>query len=230
VIVAHGTPPDIADRVKMIPLNCNSEAARWFLDRGFAVVAAMRRGYGATGGAMDDAFPTTCDRGLRDYARNGLTTAADIAATVDYAATLPFVRPSGVVVVGQSAGGLGTIAYDSLPHPRVSAMVNFAGGNGGHRDQLPNNNCQPEQLAAGAGALARGATTPMLWIYAANDSFFSPEIASAMYAAYTQNGGRAEFNPLGPFGDDGHRLFTGRGGSTIWGPLVERYLASRPAQ
>jgi hypothetical protein len=50
-----------------------------------------------------------------------------------------------------------------------------------------------------------------------------------MYAAYAQNGGRAEFQQLGPFGNDGHDLFTLRGGSVVWGPLVERYLASRSA-
>jgi dienelactone hydrolase len=178
---------------------------------------------------MDDVM-VPCDQGTRDYARNGLVTAADIAATVDYAATLPFARPTGMVLVGQSAGGWGAIAYDSLTHPRVSAIVNFAGGNGGHFHETPGSNCQPEQLESAAGALARGATTPMIWFYTANDSFFSPAIASAMYAAYAQNGGRAEFVQLGAFGEDGHRLFTGAGGSAIWGPLVERYLASRPQQ
>jgi hypothetical protein len=66
--------------------------------------------------------------------------------------------------------------------------------------------------------------------YAANDSYFAPEIAASMYAAYSQNGGRAEFHQLGPFGTDGHALFFSRGGSAIWGPLMERYIASRPAQ
>jgi hypothetical protein len=51
-----------------------------------------------------------------------------------------------------------------------------------------------------------------------------------MYAAYTQNGGKAEFEQLGPYGNDRHRLFFGPGGSQIWGPLVERYLAGRPPQ
>ncbi|HYU11623.1 MAG TPA: hypothetical protein VEK82_03535 [Stellaceae bacterium] len=85
-------------------------------------------------------------------------------------------------------------------------------------------------LAAAAGQLARGATTPMLWIYTENDSFFDPKIAAALYSAYSQNGGKAEFERPGPFGNDGHRLFSGPGGSQIWGPPVARYLASRPAQ
>jgi dienelactone hydrolase len=229
VVIAHGTPAQLSDRGTMKPYMCNSEVARWFLDRGFIVVSSLRRGYGATGGTPDDLMPP-CARGLRDYARTGLSSAADIAATIDYAAALPFARPTGIVLVGQSAGGLGAIAYDSMPHPRVSAIVNFAGGHGGHQDNQPNQNCQPDRLALAAATLARSATTPMLWIYTANDSFFSPDIASAMYAAYAQAGGKAEFHQLPAFGSDGHHLFGDRGGSAIWGPLVERYLATRPAQ
>ncbi len=30
-----------------------------------------------------------------------------------------------------------------------------------------------------------------------------------------------------PFGWDGHTLFFGSGGSTVWGPVMERYLAQR---
>jgi len=228
VVIAHGTPPEAAARARMAPVSCDSETARWFLDRGFVVVAGMRRGYGATGGTMDD-WNGPCG-GERDYTRNGRAAAADIAATVDYAATLPFAKPAGMVLVGQSAGGWGSIAYNSQPHPRITAIVNMAGGTGGHFNQVANNICMAERLESDAGVLGRTATTPMLWIYTENDSFFAPPVAAAMYAAYAAAGGRAEFYQLGAFGNDGHQLFFGHGGSAIWGPLIERYLATRPAQ
>jgi dienelactone hydrolase len=227
VVIAHGSPPSPSARPGMAPVACDREAVRWFLDRGFVVVAAMRRGYGATGGTWAEGFGR-CD--AADYFASGLETTRDIAATVDYAATLPFARPQGMVLVGQSAGGWGSIAYNAMPHPRVTAFVNMAGGRGGHYENQPGMNCRPELLADAAGRFARTATTPMLWIYTENDSFFAPAIAAAMYAAYAQNGGKAEFEQLGPFGQDGHNLFFGGGGSQIWGPLVERYLVSRPAQ
>ena len=227
VVIAHGSPPSPSARPGMKPVACDSEAARWFLERGFVVVAAMRRGYGETGGHWVEGA-ARCD--AADYFNSGLESTRDIAATVDYAATLPFARPQGMVVVGQSAGGWGALAYNAMPHPRVSAFVDMAGGRGGHYQYQANMNCRPELLVDAAGRLARTATTPMLWIYAENDSFFAPQIAASMYAAYTQNGGRGEFEALGPFGQDGHRLFYGAGGSQIWGPLVARYLASRPAQ
>jgi dienelactone hydrolase len=131
------------------------------------------------------------------------------------------------VVVGHSAGGWAADAYDSEPHPKVVAMVSMAGGRGGHNDNTPNRNCRPDQLERAAGMYGVTATTPMLWIYAANDSFFSPQIASAMHAAFTGAGGKAELDQVGAFGTDGHMLFNRSGGSTIWGPLVERYLAAR---
>jgi len=227
VVIAHGSPPSAGARPGMTPLTCDSEAARWFLDRGFVVIAAMRRGYGATGGYWVETYGKCPDA---DYARAGLESARDIGATVDYAAALPFARQHGIVLVGQSAGGWGAIAYNSTPHPRVTAVVNMAGGRGGHQNDVPNSNCRPDLLAAAAGQLAHGAATPMLWVYTENDSFFDPKIAAALYTAYSQNGGKAEFERVGPFGNDGHRLFFGEGGSQIWGPLVARYLASRPAQ
>jgi len=225
VVIAHGSPPDAGARPGMRPVRCESEAARWFLDRGFVVIAAMRRGYGETGGYWAEGSGRCPEV---DYARAGLETARDIAATVEYAATLPFARPQGMVLVGQSAGGWGAIAYNATPHPRVTAIINMAGGRGGHQEFTANSNCRPDLLAAAAGQLARGATTPMLWVYSQNDSFFAPSIAAALYSAYTQNGGRAEFQQPGSFGNDGHGLFFGTGGSQIWGPIVERYLAGRP--
>jgi len=224
-LIAHGTPA-AAERLGMQPVACNGAAARWFLDRGFVVIASMRRGHGATGGYCADCI-SRCD--AADYFRFGLESARDIAATVEYAATLPFARPAGMVLVGQSAGGWASIAYNAMPHPRVTAFVNMAGGKGGHQQGQSNSICQPNLLIEAAGRLARTATTPMLWVYAENDSYFAPSIAAAMYAAYAQNGGKAEFEQLGPYSNDGHRLFFGPGGSAIWGPLVERYLAGGPA-
>ena len=221
VVINHGSPPDASSRPLMKLGRCNGEAALWFLDRGYVVVFALRRGYGATGGDFAEDYGR-CDQA--NYVGAGIETARDINAIVNYATTLPFVRPDGAVVVGQSAGGWGTIAYDSLPHPKVAAFVVMAGGRGGHQHDRPNTNCHPDLLAAAAGHYGATATTPMLLVYAANDSFFGQDIARALYAAFTQVGGHADFEQPGPYDGDGHKLFFGTGGSAIWGPMVDRYL------
>ena len=80
------------------------------------------RGYGATGGDWAESYGGCAQA---DYVHAGLETARDIAATVDYATTLPGIRPDGAVVVGQSAGGWGAIAYDSQPHPSWKLTLVF---------------------------------------------------------------------------------------------------------
>jgi len=91
-------------------------------------------------------------------------------------------------------------------------------------------NLAPDLLTDAAGRFGRSATTPMLWVFSQNDRYLDPAIAATLYDAFTRNGGKAEFEEVGPYGNDGHRLFFGAGGSQIWGPLVANYLARQPAQ
>jgi dienelactone hydrolase len=222
VVINHGSPPDADARPRMQVGRCDQEAALWFLTRGYVVAFPLRRGYGATGGEWAESYGPC---GRADYFHAGLETARDIDAAVQALTTLPFVRPDGVVVVGQSAGGWGTIAYDSVPHPRVSALIVMAGGRGGHFHDRPNENCHPERLAAAAARYGTTATTPMLWVYALNDTYFAPAIAQALYKSFAGAGGHADFEQPNGFDGDGHHLFFGPAGSAVWGPLVERYLA-----
>jgi hypothetical protein len=225
VIINHGSPARASDRPGMELGSCDSEPAQWFLARHFAVVYALRRGYGTTGGEWAEGYGS-CNRA--DYARAGLESARDIAAIVDYATALPQVMPYGAVVAGVSAGGWGTLAYDSVSHPKVIALIDMAGGRGGHQTD-GDRNCSTDKLATAAAVYGRTASTPMIWIYAANDSFFGPDVAQSLYGAFTASGGKAEFQAVGPFGRDGHYLWSARGGSNVWGPLVERYLMERGA-
>jgi dienelactone hydrolase len=224
VLINHGSPPVASDRPKMTLGRCDQEAAQWFLNRGYAVAFVLRRGYGETGGEWaEDQFGC----GHPEFVHGGLETAIDMDAAVEFLTRLPEVKPQEAIVVGQSAGGWGAIAYASAPHPKVAAFIVMAGGRGGHRDNKPHNNCRPDLLADAAGHFGKTARTPMLWIYTENDSYFAPAIARAMYRAFTSAGGVADFEQPGPYGKDGHRLFFGPGGSAVWGPLVDRYLAER---
>ncbi len=224
VVINHGSPANPSERPTMKPMSCDSETVGWFLQRGYTVVSPMRTGYGRTGGPFSEGIGYC---GAAEFVAAGRDTARQIAAVVDFATALPGARPNGAIVIGHSAGGWGAVAFDTMPHPKVSAIVSMAGGRGGHAHNTPNANCRPDQLAVAAGMLASGATTPMFWLYAENDTFFDPTIASSLYAAYARAGGQAQFLQIGPFGTDGHQLFVRRGGSTVWGPLLERYLAGR---
>ena len=222
-VINHGSPNDPAERAHMEPASCASEPARWFLARGYVVVFPLRRGFGASSGAVAEASGPCDDP---DYVRAGLESARDVAAAVRYATALPYARPGGAVVVGQSLGGWAALAFATAPHPEVAALISMAGGRGGHAFADGGGNCRPDLLVAAAGAFGHGAMLPMLWIYADNDSFFPPALARAMYQAFTEAGGHAEFAQPRFTGADGHALFYAAGGSRVWGPIVDAYLAA----
>lgn len=217
VLINHGSPPNAARRPAMTPASCHAEAVRFFLARGHAVAMPMRRGYGPSGGNWaEGAGPCNAP----DYVRAGLEAARDMRAAIATLAARPDVPAGPVLVVGQSAGGWGAVALASQNPPEVAGYVNMAGGRGGHVDNIPNLNCAANRLVEAAGRYGATARAPMLWVYTANDSYFAPELARRMHAAFAAAGGQARFVAAGPFGTDGHGLFFGRNGSAVWGPLV----------
>jgi pimeloyl-ACP methyl ester carboxylesterase len=134
------------------------------------------------------------------------------------------IVPDKVVVVGQSAGGWAAIALSSQNPAAVRAIITFAAGRGGRVDGKPNNNCAPDKLVEATGEFGRTARTPMLWIYAENDTFFGPELTKRMHQAYTAAGGNAEYRMLPPFGNDGHFLIGSPDAVPLWAPLVSQFL------
>jgi dienelactone hydrolase len=225
VVINHGAPSRPEDRLEMQPASCTSEPAQWFNARGYIVVFALRRGFGGSTG------PVVENSGICSnpaYLRSGLTSAQDVEAVVRYATSLPDALPTGAIVAGLSTGGWATIAYNSLPHPRVVGLINMAGGRGGHAFGEAGENCRPDLLVAAAKRFGETGISPMLWVYALNDSFFPPALAQEMAAAYNRSGGRAGLVQPAAYGADGHGLFYAPGGSRIWGPIVDSYLATLP--
>ena len=221
VVINHGSPGDPAIRPAMRPASCQSEAVRWFTARGHLVALPMRRGYGRTGEAWAEGYGH-CN--APDYVRAGRETARDILAATRAMQARPGTPPGPAVIIGQSAGGWGALALAAGDPPEVARVVNMAGGRGGRQNDQPNNVCRPERLASAAGAFGLTARMPTLWIYAANDSFFGPDLARDMAQAWRLSGAPVTLGQKPAFGRDGHGLFFGRGGSAIWGPEVEAFL------
>ncbi len=218
VVINHGAP---VSGPATAPLPRFATASAWFVEHGYVVVVPQRRGYGETGGRQNEAYGH-CDNA--DFAAAGREGARDIAAAVAFIRQQPFVRSDGVAIVGQSAGGWATVAYSSLNPPGIAAMVNFAGGRGGRRNNQPNNNCSPEKLVQGAGDFGRTARLPTLWIYTENDSFFDARLSRRMAEAYQKAGGSAQYLLLPAFAQDGHGLFSASDGVPIWSPHVKALL------
>ena len=211
--------PAAIDPARAEMIACDSEQAQWFLARNFAVAVMQRRGFGATGGHVAD--NPACGRKRDAVLSAGLEGARDIEATVAYLASLPQVRPDGMLVQGLSAGGWATIALGAYKDPRVAALLNFAGG----RD------CgNVNEVASAAFGLGEASNVPMLWVYAANDLYFPPSFARAVHQGYTKGGGKADYHALPAYGEtrnDGHNFWNRKGASPVWGPIVEAYLKER---
>jgi len=222
VVISHGSPPVAENRARYAALRCDAPVARWFLERGHAVAAPLRRGYGVSGGEFSEGNGP-CRQ--PDFLHAARESARDILSAVAYARALPGIRPDGVVLAGQSAGGWGSLGAAAANPQAVVAVINMAGGRGGWAGNVPNSNCRPDLLARVAGSLGETARIPSLWVYTENDSFFAPDLAAEMHARYAAAGGPAEYRPLPPFGRDGHGLFFARDGAAVWGPVVEDFLA-----
>jgi dienelactone hydrolase len=219
VVINHGSPTHISDAPSMTL--AFDRAAQWFESQGYVVVVALRPGYGNSEGPVLEHPIGRCPD--RDFAGEAQITAAVESAIVDSARSLPGVDPQRVVVVGQSAGGLGAVALGDAPPSGVLAVISFAGGRGSDGDGSVCGG--DERLISAAGALGSGNRVPQLWLYASNDQTFPPALGRAMMQAYQTNSAqRIQFVELPPFDDDGHKTLPSADPSAWSGP-VSAFLA-----
>jgi dienelactone hydrolase len=216
-VVSHGSPPD-ASRRPVMEVPTFASASNWLLQRGYMVALPLRRGYGETGGPWRENYGSC---GNPDYYRAGLVTAEDIQAAIGFFRARSDVARDRILLIGWSAGGWGSLAADSQNPPGVFAVLNFAGGRGGNPLL---GNCTPRRLVDAAGRYGATARVPSLWLYAANDKFFAPDLSRRMFDAFVRAGGKADYVALPAFGADGHRIFPD--GRALWQPPVETFLAT----
>jgi dienelactone hydrolase len=219
-LMTHGTWGGPVERSQSTPLKFIPQA-REFARRGWTVVIVMRRGFGDSGGIyMEDA--EECSKSPNP----GWATqeaAKDLREAAIYLATRPEVDGSRIIGIGLSTGGLAMLGLSADPPSGLKAAINFAGGRGSDgKDHV----CNPDALIRAFGDLGKRSKIPTLWVYAANDHFFGPQLAQQLYQSFVDNGGTARLIATGPFGADGHELFSQQG-AFIWTPLVDDFLQSQ---
>ncbi len=229
VIMNHGVALNVTER-SFFPLVELRDAAKWFARRGSFVVAPVGSGYGASAidiperGIYGPFFSKVGKCSNPNFRDPGLAIAQVDLWIIDYLAAEKRILPKDVVVVGQSAGGWGSIALSSLNPRQVKAIITFAAGRGGHVDGKPNNNCAHDKLVEAAAEFGRTSRVPMLWLYIENDTFFGPALSKRMHEAFTDSGGRAEYHLLPAFGSEGHLLIGSSSAIPLWAPLVSKFL------
>ena len=219
-LMTHGTWGGPTDHAQSTPLRFIPQA-REFARRGWTVVIVMRRGFGDSGGIyMEEAEECSLSPNPGWSTQQA---AKDLREAATYLATRPEVDGSRMIGIGLSTGGLAMLGLSADPPPGLKAAINFAGGRGSDgKDHV----CNPDALVRTFGDLGKRSKIPTLWVYAANDHFFGPQLAQQLYQAFLDNGGTARFIATGPFGADGHELFSQQG-VPIWTPLVDDFLLSQ---
>ncbi|UWU79870.1 dienelactone hydrolase family protein [Bradyrhizobium huanghuaihaiense] len=217
-LISHGTAADAEERRDLTPYRFYQQAVA-FARRGFAALVVMRRGYGDSGGTHAEGAGCCATASIL---RAESMAADDLRAAVAAMEHRPDISSHGMIAIGVSTGGLATIALTTNPPPGLAAAISFAGG-------IRRGNASDARKTADQAGLVDafrtlGATShaPMLWIYAANDSYFSPELAGQAFDAFSAAGGRAQLIEAPAFGNDGHDLF--HGGITVWQPMVDAFL------
>ena len=219
-LIAHASTQNELRRAQMPQPEYRALAA-WLVARGYAVLVPERPGHGATGGPyLED--QAGCDEA--NYSRSGYATADSIKAAFNFLRAEPFIRQDGAVIVGHSAGAWGALAFADQDPKQVAMIIAFAPGRGGHANDVPNQVCAPKTLIASAAEFGEDARVPVIWLVAANDSYFSPELSKQIADAFRAGGDKVDFRVLGAFGSEGHWLAEGDGGEKIFGPALDAVI------
>jgi dienelactone hydrolase len=220
-VINHGSVEDPDERALM-GLPSFPALTAWLVARGYAVLVPQRPGHGRTRGKYAES-EGPC--GSADFVRAGNAAADSIAAAIDYMVRQPFIRRTGILVIGNSAGGWGAMALAGRDPPGVAAIIGFAPGRGGREHGLARNNCSPGRLVDAAARFGSTDRIPTLWLYSANDTYFPPNLSGRLAAAFAGSGGKAEYRLLPPFGREGHALI--QAPPAVWSGPIEQFLAKK---
>jgi dienelactone hydrolase len=224
IIFSHGNviPPDsLSDPINMW-------VANWWLQRGVAVVAPVRPGYGKTGGAFREIQNVTWQGNScisePTYERAALRAREIVLAAVAWTQSQSWAKRDRILLVGHSTGGLITIATAATNPEGVIAGINFAGGMGGNPKDSPRQSCEPERLTAIYGQFGKTTHVPTLWLYAENDLFWGVGMPKQWFEAFKSGGSDAMLaqTPPVPGEVNGHSLINT--GGPLWKPSVDAFL------
>lgn len=227
IVLSHGTAVTLQANRALGRYRPVRPAREW-VDRGYAVLVPVRRGYGAStdgGGPLGDAYGS-CTR--PDYRRAGEGAALDLLATVEWAKGQRDLDAQRWLLVGQSAGGFASIYTASKRPPGLVAVLAFSPGRGGNPDKRPGEPCASDRMAELFASIAPQIAVPVLWFYAQNDQFFGPRVQTLWFENFRSAGGRGELVVVAPFpAQRGHGVFPSGPGTPLWTAAVARFFTSQ---
>jgi dienelactone hydrolase len=214
-LIAHGKPGThgrMSDHHTQLYLLQARDLAR----RGWLTAVVMRRGYGNS----DGPHPVDLTCASTSLQKRFDSDADELEAALTALTQRPDADPTRMLALGASAGGAAVLALSARNPPGLSAVINVSGG-------LTFQGCDKEDLLVSAmrdyGVRSR---VPSLWVYAENDSSFSPELVERMRTEFLEGGGNAKLVMFPSEGTDGHNLFAAAKARIKWLPEVDAFLRS----
>ena len=231
LLYAHGRPAYASERARLLrPIHARH--VQYWLAKGYAVVAPIRPGYGATGGADPESSGvgyTSAGQCIRSPNPGQAAQAAASAQrqALDWVRQQPWARKDHIVLEGQSVGGLTTLALCARNPPGVVGCINFSGGAGGDPQHAPGRMCAPEKITQLMREYGHTTSVPSIWLYAPNDLYWGSEPPKQWHAAFHVAASAAKqpsstLVTTAPIGSDGHSLQ--RAGSKQWRPPLDAWL------
>jgi dienelactone hydrolase len=220
VILNHGVGEE-RDRFVESP-DLFIQAAAAFVQHGYAVIMPLRRGFGETGGV----FAEDAGECASPHYRHGEREAAnDVLAAYEFARKLPYVDADRMILAGQSAGGVASLSAAARQPAGLIAVLAFAAGRGGNPALHPGIPCAAGPMAALFQDLGKSVRVPVLMYYTQNDLYFGPAASHSWFQRFKAGGADAEYVLQPSFGENGHYIFGDAGGTGLWLPVVESFLA-----
>ncbi|MCA1636507.1 MAG: hypothetical protein LC802_23165 [Acidobacteria bacterium] len=230
VLFSHGSTAGLARSPKE-PLEAPPAAViRFFVSRGYTLVAPSRRGRGeSTGTYVEECsvYIGQCtvadqlklgERGIREAL---LDTDAVIEQLI-LGRLVP--RESKILAGGISRGGFLSLILAGERPKLVKGVINFVGGWYGVTDRLTeteNKQRMNDQFARLTRA-AKQTRAPSIWFYAARDPFYREGVPRELFRSWQDAGGQGEF----VFIDD-HSLPSGHNvasNAALWERQVDAFL------
>lgn len=186
-----------------------------FTQWGFVVLAPMRRGRGQSEGDYEEPYwcsDAEVDRGIKNAIR-------DLDAVFAHVKAIPYVDSSRILLSGVSRGGILSVIYAAERPDSAKAVINFVGGWMGE-------SCTKYMYDPNLSYFKRSGgktTTPMLFLYADNDNYYSKEAIKSYARAFEKAGGKVTFRLYESVGGDGHYLSRF---PDFWLKDVENFLKS----
>lgn len=226
MLFSHGRSGDQVERANLKnPLAFGH--VRYWLNKGYAVVAPVRVGYGETGGtdrensgARYDSNGSCTSR--PDHANTANAAMRSTQPVLDWIREQSWAQKDRILLEGQSVGGLTTVALCAKNPPGVVGCINFAGGAGGDPKSM-GKMCSPELLGQLMAQYGKTTKVPNIWLYAENDMYWGGESPKIWHKDFVLGGSSTELitTPAVPSAD-GHLLMY-RGGA-MWSTPLNTWL------